>query len=241
MLQIGSQRCFNQVWLRCLYPQFGSGPTNSTSGFYRKQDYEDILKYAAYRHIEVIPEISLPGNAHAAIQAMAIRKQTRLDVGDFNSSEEFMLTSIPFKEDVPIGTNTINPMLSSTFDFFSLVFDELYNMHQNINPLKTMHFGGGEATIHAWSDAVVDHIMNSLSATSFQIKLVKELSKIVSSKNVTLAGFEEGFMSNGYDIIPKQQLSGRVMAYEWKDFWADPSVPASQAYLLANDDYEVHK
>ncbi|XP_046370643.2 uncharacterized protein LOC124145039 [Haliotis rufescens] len=237
--QIGSQRCFNQVWLRCLYPQFGSGPTNSTSGFYRKQDYEDILKYAAYRHIEVIPEISLPGNAHAAIQAMAIRKQTRLDVGDFNSSEEFMLTSIPFKEDVPIGTNTINPMLSSTFDFFSLVFDELYNMHQNINPLKTMHFGGGEATIHAWSDAVVDHIMNSLSATSFQIKLVKELSKIVSSKNVTLAGFEEGFMSNIYDIIPKQQLSGRVMAYEWKDFWADQSVPASQAYLLANDDYEL--
>ncbi|XP_067666725.1 uncharacterized protein [Haliotis asinina] len=235
----GSQRCFNQVWLRCLYPSFGSGPTNSTSGFYSKQDYKDILKYAAYRHIEVIPEISLPGNAHAAIQAMAIRKQNRLDVGDFNTSEEFMLTNVPFTEDVPIETNTVNPMLTATFDFFSLVFEELYNMHQNINTLKTMHFGGGEPTIYAWSDALKDHIINSPVATSLQIKLAEELSKIVASKNVTLAGFEEGFMSNIFDIIPRQQLSGRVMAYEWNDFWADPSVPSSQAYLLANDGYEL--
>ncbi|XP_046546432.1 uncharacterized protein LOC124256488 [Haliotis rubra] len=239
LTQFGSQRCFNQVWLRCLYPSFGSGPTNRTSGFYSKQDYKDILKYAADRHIEVIPEISLPGNAHAAIQAIAIRKQNRLDVGDFNTSEAFMLTNVPFKEDVPIGTNTVNPMLTSTFDFFSLVFEELFNMHHNINTLKTMHFGGGEPTINAWSDAFEDHLMNSPRATSLQIKLAKELSKIVASKNVTLAGFEEGFMSNIFDIIPRQQLPGRVMAYAWNDFWADTSVPSSQAYLLANDDYEL--
>ena len=43
------------------------------SGFYSAADYVEILRYAAARHIEVIPELEMPGHARAAIKAMEAR------------------------------------------------------------------------------------------------------------------------------------------------------------------------
>ena len=40
------------------------------SGFYSEAEYVEILRYAAARHIEVIPELEMPGHARAAIKAM---------------------------------------------------------------------------------------------------------------------------------------------------------------------------
>ncbi|MFP3821889.1 family 20 glycosylhydrolase, partial [Bacillus sp. SIMBA_008] len=34
-------------------------------GFYTKDDYREIVSYAAERHMIVIPEIDLPGHTHA--------------------------------------------------------------------------------------------------------------------------------------------------------------------------------
>ena len=36
-------------------------------GFYNKQDIQEIVEYASKRHIEIIPEIELPGHSVAAI------------------------------------------------------------------------------------------------------------------------------------------------------------------------------
>jgi len=56
---------------KSLIPQLGSGPTDETrgSGFYTEEDYKAILNKAANLHIRVIPEIDLPGHAHAAVKA----------------------------------------------------------------------------------------------------------------------------------------------------------------------------
>lgn len=50
--------------------QLGSGPTivGSGSGYYSKKQYQEILRYAKQRHIEVIPEIDMPGHGHAVIK-----------------------------------------------------------------------------------------------------------------------------------------------------------------------------
>ncbi|NCW45648.1 MAG: hypothetical protein EBV77_09340, partial [Gemmatimonadaceae bacterium] len=39
------------------------------SGFYTKADYAEIVRYAAARHIMVVPEIDMPGHTNAAIAA----------------------------------------------------------------------------------------------------------------------------------------------------------------------------
>ena len=43
------------------------------TGYYSASDYQTILKVASANHIEVIPEIDIPGHSHAAIRAMETR------------------------------------------------------------------------------------------------------------------------------------------------------------------------
>src|SRR5256886_16023676 len=67
---------------RHLPPAFGSGPEVDRpfgSGFYARADYVEILRFAAARHIEVIPQIEIPGHSRAAIRAMQANPQYRLN------------------------------------------------------------------------------------------------------------------------------------------------------------------
>lgn len=47
--------------------QVGGGP----GGFYTKDDYREIVRYAASRYQEVVPEIDLPGHTNAALASYA--------------------------------------------------------------------------------------------------------------------------------------------------------------------------
>jgi len=43
------------------------------TGFYSISDYQKILKAATTNHVQVIPEVDMPGHSHAAIRAMEAR------------------------------------------------------------------------------------------------------------------------------------------------------------------------
>jgi len=53
-------------------PQYGQGP-EVYCGFFSRQDYIDIVKYAQARQIEVIPEIEIPAHARAPVVSMEAR------------------------------------------------------------------------------------------------------------------------------------------------------------------------
>ena len=74
--KIAGKRCQSEYDDDCATPQEGSGANNDTSGsgYYTVQDYRDILQYAKDRHIEVIPEIDMPGHSSAAIAVMEERE-----------------------------------------------------------------------------------------------------------------------------------------------------------------------
>src|ERR1041385_7914781 len=68
---VGARRGHTLDSKRFLQPAFGSGPRVDQpfgSGFFSHADYVEIVRYAAARHIEVIPEIEMPGHARAAIK-----------------------------------------------------------------------------------------------------------------------------------------------------------------------------
>ncbi|MGL5393548.1 MAG: carbohydate-binding domain-containing protein, partial [Shewanella sp.] len=83
LTDIGSKRCHDLAENTCLLPQLGSGPfaNASVNGFYTKQDYIDILHYAAARQIQVIPSMDMPGHSRAAIKAMEARYRRLLAEG----------------------------------------------------------------------------------------------------------------------------------------------------------------
>lgn len=119
-----------------LLPYFGSGPfvTNSAgTGHYSVDDYRDILKQASRLHIDVIPEIDLPGHSHAAIQSMRVRNSS---LSPSSQASDFLLYD-PYDESVYEAVNgfkdtVVNPCLESTFRFVEHVLSALKEMHKVI-------------------------------------------------------------------------------------------------------------
>src|SRR6266849_1398618 len=148
---VGARRGHTLDSSRFLQPAFGSGPQVDRpwgSGFFSPPDYVEIVRYAAARHIEVIPEVEMPGHARAAIKAMEARfrasgdRQYRLTDPDDRS----VYRSVQGYPD-----NVMNPALESTYGFIERVVGDLAAMHREAGaPLRHIHMGGDEVPAGVW-------------------------------------------------------------------------------------------
>ncbi|RYZ44605.1 MAG: beta-N-acetylhexosaminidase, partial [Chitinophagaceae bacterium] len=122
-----------------LHPSFGSGPENAMagSGFYSREDFIDILKYAKQHYIEVIPEIEAPGHARAAVAAMTSRYNRLMKEGKPKEAEEFLLyhprdTSV-YKSVQRWYRNVMDPALPSTYAFLDTsVYKSVQRWYRNV-------------------------------------------------------------------------------------------------------------
>lgn len=153
LTEVGSKRCHDLSENKCLLPQLGSGPNsdNLGSGYFSRNDYIEIVKYAKDRFIEVIPEIDMPAHARAAIVSMEARYQRLMQEGKQAEANEFRLvdpsddsntTTVQFYD----RKSYLNPCLDSSKRFVDKVITEIAKMHNQAGqPLTVWHFGGDEA------------------------------------------------------------------------------------------------
>ena len=153
LTEFGSKRCHDLSETKCLLPQLGSGPNsnNSGSGYFTRNDYIEIVKYANARFIEVIPEIDMPAHARAAIMSMEVRYQHLMNKGKEQQANEYRLvdptdtsntTTVQFYN----RQSYLNPCLDSSKKFVNKVITEIVKMHAEAKqPISTWHFGGDEA------------------------------------------------------------------------------------------------
>ncbi|OTQ27722.1 beta-N-acetylhexosaminidase [Gilliamella apicola] len=153
LTDFGSKRCHDLSETKCLLPQLGSGPysNNSGSGYFTRNDYIEIVKYANARFIEVIPEIDMPAHARAAIMSMEVRYQRLMNSGQEQQANEYRLvdptdtsntTTVQFYN----RQSYLNPCLDSSKKFVNKVISEIAKMHAEAEqPITTWHFGGDEA------------------------------------------------------------------------------------------------
>jgi len=140
-----------------LQPEYGSGPSATDphgSGYYSRADYLEILRYAAARHIEVIPEIEMPGHARAAVKAMEARYR-RMKAAGQPGAGEYLLNDLDdrsqYKSAQNYNDNVMNPGLESSFTFIGHVVKEVAALHREAGvPLRTLHVGGDELPAGAW-------------------------------------------------------------------------------------------
>jgi hexosaminidase len=94
---IGSRRGHTTDEKDWLYPAYDGGydPYAATSGngYYTREEFIDLLRYAAERHVQVIPEIESPGHARAAIVAMNVRYKKYIDT-DPEKAKEYLLSDL---------------------------------------------------------------------------------------------------------------------------------------------------
>ncbi|MDZ7822026.1 MAG: family 20 glycosylhydrolase [Candidatus Marinimicrobia bacterium] len=86
LTEVGAFRGHTEDEKDHLQPALGSGPSpdpenSSGSGYYSREDFIEILKSAKSRHIEVIPEIDMPGHIRSAVKAMEARYDTYMEAG----------------------------------------------------------------------------------------------------------------------------------------------------------------
>src|SRR5262249_33395425 len=134
---VGSRRGHTLDSSAFLPPHYGSGPEVDKpygSGFYSRADYADILKYAAARHVEVIPEVEMPGHARAAIKAMEARFRALERAGDALGAKRFLLSDPDDRSSYTSAQgyhdNVMNPALPSTYAFIEQVVQDLVALHR---------------------------------------------------------------------------------------------------------------
>ena len=225
---VGAVRMHTRDERRGLYHQYGSATSGRGSGFYSVEDYLEILRYAADRHIEVIPEIDLPGHARAAIVAMKAREREFLKNGDTKLAEEFILhdpnDKSMYSSVQNFSDNVVNVCNPGTYRFIEKVVDELKVMHRQAgNPLRVVHTGGDEVPDGVWEKSALCMEMfpgEADLAEKAKLHFIQEVSRILEKHQVAMAGWEEvGLLGEAHEKRVNTDLarSRPPLLYHWNN------------------------
>jgi len=105
-----------------------------TGGFYTETEIRDIVSFAAERHIEVVPEIDLPGHASAILAAYPGLGCTG---GPYMVEDRFGI----FEDVLCAGNDNIFPLAEAVFDTLAELF-----------PSRYVHIGGDEVLFNRWAE-----------------------------------------------------------------------------------------
>ena len=241
---IGSKRGHTLDESDRLYPSHGSGPYTDRlpgSGYYTRDEFLEILRYATDRHIEVITEIDVPGHARAAIKAMDVRYNTLMAQNKKAEAEKYLLTHPEDTSDYLSvqmwNDNVIDVCMPSTYTFLEKVFDELAAMYKEAEaPLRIIHTGGDEVPHGVWLGSPACHEAGIQNMHDYFLSNMHELLK---KHDVRLAGWEEIALSespNGKAPNPVFKDAG-FLPYVWNNVWGWGM--EDMGYRMANAGYEV--
>jgi len=253
LTNVGAQRGFGGG-SAMLPPSWGSGPEAGRapgSGFYSRQDFIEILRYATARHIEVIPELEMPGHARAAVKAMAERARRLREKGD-PQAEAFLLQDpqdrSQYKSVQLYSDNVIDPGLPSTYAFIERVVDEVQSQFRAAGaPLRTLHMGGDELPAGAWaqSPSGLRRVAEAKLAGTDDLwyDFYDRVQSLLQRRGIATAGWEEialrrTTLDGKPHNIPNPDFATRhLTSFVWNNMigWGAEDL----AYRLANAGYPV--
>ena len=231
---------------RCLYPCYDGGydPDAATvgNGYYSREDFIGLLRYAAERHIRVIPEIESPGHARAAIVSMKARYNKYKDT-DVEKAAEYLLSepedtsryaSVQYYTD-----NVINVAMPSTYRFMEKVIQELAAMYREAGvPLATVHLGGDEVARGVWlGSPKCRALMKEKGMTKphdLAEHFITQMADIMQRNGLKFSGWQE--VALGHTEEAHRQLRTQAAGvYCWN------TVPGYDevVYQIANNGYPV--
>ena len=250
LTEIGSKRGFTQDEKDRLLPMYGSGSgekESQGSGYLTRTDFIEILQAATQRNIRVVPQLSFPSHARAAVVAMKARYENLLEKGEVEAANEYRLhdpndlsdyTSAQLFKD-----NTICICDPSAFRFFEKVFDEIKAMYTEADlPMKTYNIGADELPYGVWQKSPLceDYIKKSNEITTYQDLYdasVKRLNKIVTASGVQMAGWEDVLLSHSEKSQSEIEVNKNLMDLDfipsvWNNTWGGGR--EDMIYKLAN-------
>ncbi|MCD7937265.1 MAG: beta-N-acetylhexosaminidase [Tannerellaceae bacterium] len=180
-------------------------------GFYIQDEIREIVNYAADRHIMIVPEVSMPGHATAAIAAYPWLGVSGKEV---KVSPKFGVHYDVFDVSSP-----------RVMEFFEDVIDEVIALF----PAPVFHIGGDEVRYNHWNDSPkIQAYMrkNGLKTPpELQVFFTNHISNLLDSKGRIMMGWNEITGDKLHDYQEKesketassgQTLNPNTIVHFWK-------------------------
>ena len=253
LTEVGGRRGHQHRDSLCLQPGYGSGPDYSDpdshgNGYYTRDDFKEIIRYAHQRHIEVIPEVNMPGHIRSAIKAMELRYDRLMAQGKTEEANRYRLID-PDDTSKYISAqgykdNTACVCRDQIYNFFEVVLDDMIAMYKEAEvPFRMFHAGGDEVPATAWTESPIckeflknyPEIKNS---RNLQGLFFGKMSEIIRRRGLQTGAWEEAVMifEDGGKWRPSPDHIGKeVYPYVWNSLWGNQDL----GYRLANAGYPV--
>lgn len=179
-----------------LAPAYGSGQKRY-GGFYTQDDIREIVEYAAFRNIEIIPEINLPGHALALTASYP---------------ETFCSTSTATDEsemtDITVTGNVVCVGREKNFEMIRDILHEVAALF----PSHYLHLGGDEVSTRYWQKC--PRCQELMKAQG--MKSANELFEYFVDRVEKIA-HEEGKRCIFWDEALSSDLSTHTLVSGWHD------------------------
>lgn len=147
---------------------------NTYGGFYTQDEIRDVVKYAAERHITIVPEIEMPGHSFAALRAYP----------------EFKVQMPQNSKDPNAYHYLYNPS-PETFKFLEDVLTEVASLF----PGKYIHIGGDEAYLLPWEESKFTQDLikekNLKDLHGLQSYFIQRIEQFLNTKGKSIIGWDE--------------------------------------------------
>lgn len=198
----------------------------SHQGFYTQEQIKEVVKYAQDRHIQIVPEIEMPGHAMAAIAAYPW-------LGSLGTTVEVSETFGKLEDSFDIS----NPKV---VDFLKDVLREVFELF----PGKVVHIGGDEVDYSAWENSEkIQKMMKKQhidSPVDLQISFTNTMSNFIDDSGKRMMGWNEIL---GDDIhqkgkeAAKQTLAKSAIVHFWKGDLQLVNKAVSKGYDVVNSNH----
>lgn len=169
-------------------------------GYYTQEDVREIIRYAAERHISVVPEIDVPGHSESALRAYPELSCSRKE---------------PARK---AGAKGLSPFLycggrESTYTFLCDVLDEICELF----PFEYIHLGGDEAPKSEWKKCPECQAkireLGLANEHELQIELTNRLARHLARKG------RKAICWGDVVTFPGQALEDNVVVHWWNWRW----------------------
>ncbi|MEU0082630.1 beta-N-acetylhexosaminidase [Streptomyces sp. NPDC006274] len=182
--------------------EVGGGP----GGHYTKAQYREIVRYAASRHLEVVPEIDMPGHTNAALASYA----------ELNCDG----VAPPLYTGTAVGFSSLCVDKELTYDFVDDVIREL----AALTPGRYIHIGGDEA--HSTSNEDYVAFMNRV-----QPVVAKYGKTVIGWHQLTGATPQRGALAQYWGLDGTRQAEKEQVARAARNGTGLILSPADRVYL----------
>ena len=248
LTEVGARRGYTTDEQQCLYPAYGGGFDSKHrsvgTGFISRAEFISLLRYAAQRHVTILPEIESPGHCRAACKSMLAR-YNKYKESNPEKAREYLLTDLndTLRRTTPAAYDDedLNPALPSTYRFMEKVIGEISQMYDEAGlKLNAIHLGGDEVARNAWTGSPAARQLAAsegfTSVSSLHGYYFARMARWLGAKGIKLCGWQEMAMEHNEaeDSIIRNN-TGAI--YVWS---ADPtSTRGELPYTIANKGYPV--